>query len=125
MPFKKGEPRPQNAGRKPGSKNADTQWAIDLAASKNKHPYEVLLDFANRDYEALGLAEIEERKDKEGKTILNLTISPELQQKSAKDACEFILSKLKSIDHNGGGEDSLLMRLLGRASENSKSNADN
>jgi hypothetical protein len=118
MPFKPGDPKPANSGRGKNSKNADTQWAIDLANSKKKHPFEILLDFANRDHEALGLVEFKEMRTKTGETYLEATISPELQQKSAKDACEFILSKLRAIDHSADGGEALfgkLMQLVGQS----------
>jgi hypothetical protein len=115
MPFKEGESRPENAGRKKGSRNKDTQWAIDLANEQDMHPFEVLLKFANRKHEALGLDEFITKvvgKGDNQTTVSEYTISPELQQKSAKDACEFILSKLKAVEHTGQSGADLFAKLL-------------
>jgi len=37
---------------------------------------------------------------KDGSTFEELTISPELRQKSAKDACEYLFPKRKAIEHS-------------------------
>lgn len=105
----------KTGGRKEGTRNRDTQWAIDLAAKQEMHVFEVLLKFANRDHKALGLDEKTIKYVGKGDNIQaqeELTISPELQQKSAKDACEYILPKLKSVEHSGVNGNDLFARLL-------------
>ena len=86
-------------GRPKGSLNART---IDLLEIANKHkcnPFEVLIMFANGDYQSLGYPEKELIITKDS-SIEKLTISPELRQRSAKDACEYLFPKRKAVEHS-------------------------
>ena len=91
----------KTGGRDKGTRNKETQWAINLAREQKMHPFEVLLKFANRDHVALGLPEYTYKvfgKGEDATTQEELTISPELQEKAAKDACDFIMSKIKAVE---------------------------
>lgn len=85
-------------GRPQGSLNARTQDLFDIAQRLNCNPFEVLLYFAKGDYEALGYENHQIKVTKDGTTISELTISPELRQKAAKDACEYLYPKRKAIE---------------------------
>ena len=77
---------------------------FEIAQEEGCNPYRVLLWFAKGDYKALGLPEYQSRvigKGKDQEMIEELTISPELRQKSAKDACEYLFPKRKAIEHTG------------------------
>lgn len=87
----------KHAGRQKGTPNRKTQDLHELAERLNVNPFEILLHYASRNYQALGLPE---------KTLKfygefpseEYTISPELSQKSAKDACEYLFPKRKSVE---------------------------
>lgn len=99
-------------GREKGTPNKDSLQAKELADQLGINPFQVLLHFAAGDFEALGYDELESRTDKEGKIIYNLKISPELRQKAAKDACEYLLPKLKSIEISDPGRDDTIRETL-------------
>ena len=66
MPFKKGEPRPANAGRKRGSKNKASQETEAKAAALGMLPKEFLLYVMNANYKAI--------KEKKGSITLDMRI---------------------------------------------------
>ena len=101
MTFKVGEKRPESAGRKKGTPNKQTQTLQEIAERNECDPFEVLIWFAKRDYVSLELPEWTDRIGKDGAFVREATISPELQQKSAKDACEYLYPKRKAIEHTG------------------------
>ena len=86
MPFKKGQPRPANSGRKRGSLNRATVSANEIANSLGCNPLEILCMFAVGDWQGLGYE--------------SDVIAPELRLKAAQQACEYIFPKRKAIDHN-------------------------
>lgn len=89
-------------GREKGTLNKATQDLHDKAKELGVDPFEILLLFAKRDHEALGLPEYTMKvvgRGEDSIEIEELTISPELQQKSAKDACEYLHPKRKAIEH--------------------------
>lgn len=124
-------------GRSKGTLNKKTRDLYEIMDRLECNPFEVLLHFAKGDYKALGLdpkastnenmqdiinnaiegfvddghtdKEIEEIE----KAFLN-PISPELMQKSAKDACEYLFPKRKAIeikdDREAAGFASLLQK---------------
>lgn len=115
MPFKPGDERPEGAGRKKGTPNKSTSHLHELAEELGVNPFEVLLHFAKRDHVALGIPEYTFKvagKGQDATTIEEPTISPELQQKAAKDACEYLFPKLKSIEHAGKDGTDLFAKLL-------------
>lgn len=90
-------------GRPKGVPNKRTQDLFELAEKLECNPFEVLLHFAKGDYQALGYEERQFKTYGTGEdsyTIDELTISPELRQKSAKDACEYLFPKRKAIEHS-------------------------
>lgn len=101
MAFKKGHKR--FGGRKKGYIPKDRQMFLDKAAELGIDPTTVTLLYAGRDYKALKLPkEIVIGFDKQtGKAIKQLSISPELQQKSAKDCLVYILPQLKAVEVTG------------------------
>lgn len=89
-------------GREKGTPNKTTQELHDLARELDCDPFKILLLFAKRDYAALGLPEYTMKvvgRGEDSIEIEELTISPELQQKSAKDAAEYLYPKRKAIEH--------------------------
>lgn len=86
-------------GRAVGSINKNRQALHDKAKELGVDPFEILLLFAKGDHERLGLKEYTYKTFGEN-TVEELTISPELRQKSAKDACEYLHAKLKSVEHS-------------------------
>lgn len=86
-------------GRPKGSLNSRTQDLFDIAQRNNCNPFEVLIWFAKGDFEALGYEHHQIKVTKDGTTVTELTISPELRQKSAKDACEYLFPKRKAVEH--------------------------
>jgi hypothetical protein len=86
-------------GRPKGSPNARTQDLYAIAERLEVNPFEVLLHFAKRDYEALGMDEFKETTKKDGSVVLEPSISPETQMNAAGKACEYLYPKRRSIDH--------------------------
>lgn len=75
---------------------------MELAEKHDCNPFEILILFAKRDYAALGLPEYTMKvvgRGEDSIEIEELTISPELQQKSAKDAAEYLYPKRKAVEH--------------------------
>lgn len=87
-------------GRAKGTPNKQTQDLFEIAERLECNPFEILLLFAKGDFETLGLKEWTYKTFGEY-TTEELTISPELRQKSAKDACEYLFPKRKAIEHTG------------------------
>lgn len=100
MAFTKGTPKPENSGRRKGTPNKVQQTLQDKAAELGVDPFEILLHFAKGDWKTLGY--------KSSKRLVNVTddgtkiyedvISPQLRQKSAKDASEYLYPKRRSIE---------------------------
>ena len=90
-------------GRVKGSMNKNRQVLHEKAEELGVDPFVILLLFAKGDFAALGYDKYQFKQIGEN-TIEELTISPELRQKSAKDACEYLHSKLKSVEHSTDDE---------------------
>jgi hypothetical protein len=86
-------------GRPKGSLNARTVDLLEISQRLDCNPFEVLIHFAKGDFEALGYEKHKIRVTKDGGTEMELTIAPELRQRSAKDACEYLFPKRKAIEH--------------------------
>lgn len=97
MPAPKGHAR--YGGREKGTPNKSTTRLRELAEKHKCDPFEVLLMFAKGDYQGLGYEKERTVSVSEFGEVRELTISPELRQKSAKDACKFLEPELKAIDH--------------------------
>lgn len=108
MTFYTGQPKAPKAGRKKGTLNKKTQDLMELTEKLNCNPFEVLLHFANGDYKALGYEETKTKIAADGTVFQELTIAPELRQKSAKDACEYLFPKRKAIEHTGANGEKLI-----------------
>jgi hypothetical protein len=71
MPFKKGEKRPENSGRKKGSKNKASSATEQKAAALGMLPKEFLLHVMNGNYKAIkekkGAIDLDKRLDAAGK----------------------------------------------------------
>jgi hypothetical protein len=88
-------------GRPKGALNKASQEAKDIAERLGCKPFEVLCLFAMGDFAALGYSEYQTKvigKGAESTTIDELTISPELRQKSARDACKYLHPELRSVE---------------------------
>jgi hypothetical protein len=85
-------------GRAKGSTNKNRQVLFDKAKELGVDPFEILLLFAKGDYDSLGYDKYQSKAGPNGEVFEVLTISPELRQKSARDACEYLFPKLKSVE---------------------------
>jgi hypothetical protein len=115
MPFKPGDPRPQGAGNPRGGEIKRSREAREIAEKLGFCPFTILAHYAMRNHEALGLPEYQKKFVGKGDNIQEVeeyTISPELSQKSAKDAAKFILPELKSIEHKSDDSVDPLTRLI-------------
>lgn len=102
---------PKSGGRTKGTPNKSTAEAQELADRLGINPLEVILLFAGGKWEELGYDSSTITKFVGENVVVEPVISPELRQKSAKDACEYIYAKRKSIDVVSGGE-SLRMPMI-------------
>lgn len=93
--------REKTGGRTKGVPNKKTQELHEIAEELGCNPFMVLLHFAKGDFEALGYDEHQSMVTKSGEVVMVLTIPPELRQKSAKDACEYLHPKRKAVEHSG------------------------
>lgn len=103
----------KTGGRVKGTPNKKTSELQEIAEELGVNPFEILLHFAVGNYGALNLPEWTSRMTKSGEAVHEPTISPELRQKSAKDACEYLFPKLKSIEHKGKDGLGLFADILG------------
>lgn len=87
-------------GRPKGSLNARTVDLLEISQRLECNPFEVLIHFAKGDYGALGYEKDQIKVTGKGETVSELTISPELRQRSAKDACEYLFPKRKAVEHS-------------------------
>jgi hypothetical protein len=85
-------------GRPKGIKDKRTLGAEEIAQRMGVSPFEILLLFASGDAATLNLGEGKE-------------ITPELRQKAAKDACEYLLPKLKAVEITDKGRDAAIESL--------------
>lgn len=85
-------------GRPKGVANKKTSQLMETAKRLNCDPFEVLCHFTNGDYKALGYEEKKLIVTKDT-SYEEYTISPELRQKSAKDASEYLYPKRKAVEH--------------------------
>lgn len=98
--FKKGDPRPAGAGRKPGSINKRQRTILETAERVGCDPFEILLLFAKGDWEALGYkSEKVTVSISDAGIVEKYTIDPNTRAKCASEAVQYIVPKLKSIEH--------------------------
>jgi hypothetical protein len=99
MAFKKGESRPENAGRKKGSVNQKTKDARELADKLGVDPLEILFHFASRNWKALGYAsEYHTKVLKDGGTLEVERITPEMRLNAAKEAVRYVYPQTKAVE---------------------------
>lgn len=104
---------PGRPGRPKGSLNARTSDLLDICKKHDFNPFEALVLYAKGDHETLKLPKYTVVSiTKEGEPIEKLTISPELRQKSAKDACAFIIPTLKAVELTGAEGADIFARLI-------------
>lgn len=104
----------KKGGRSKGSLNKSNRELKEIAEELGVNPFEVLLNFAKRDYEALKMPEFNEKTTKDGTKILEPSISPETQMNAAGKACEYLFPKLKAVEHTGLNGADLFANLVGR-----------
>lgn len=99
MAFK-GNPRDVGAGRKKGTPNKTTQSLMEKCEKLGCDPFEILLRFAMGDWQGLGYESRQELKytSEDGSAVYEDVISPELRQKSAKEASEYLYPKRKAVE---------------------------
>lgn len=117
MGFQKGQPRPEKAGRKKGSKNVRSFDARELAEAKGCDPLEILIDIAKGDWKALGYESGEVVKFNLGMEYKEEVIKLSDRKDAAKEAAKYIYPQLKSMELTGkGGADLFTQRLMNAAS---------
>lgn len=113
MGFKKGEPRPANAGRKKGSVNQKTQDARALAERLGVDPLEILFHFASRNWKALGYStEYQTKVLKDGGTLEVERITPEMRLNAAKEAVRYVYPQTKAVELKNGTEDAQGFKII-------------
>lgn len=89
----------KTGGRQPGSLNKANVSAQEIANRLGVDPFEVLLLFAKEDFKTLGYdSRTIEKPIGGGMTCTEFVISPELRQRSAEKACEYLRPKLKAVE---------------------------
>lgn len=91
-------------GRPKGSPNARTQDLFEITERLDCNPFEVLILFAKGDAETLKVSEI----------------SPDLRLRAAKDACDYLFPKRKSIEHTAIQNDPIADLMRDIEARNSK-----
>lgn len=94
MAFQKGHKLA--TGRPKGSKNQN-RLIVEIIANKYKqHPFEILMNFATGDWQALGYDnETYVLENAAGGTKIGYTISPEMRLAATKEACQYLVAKRK------------------------------
>ena len=90
-------------GRTKGTPNKKTSSVLEKCEQLGVDPIDVLLNFAKGDWKALGYDSPTHVTGylPNGDPIVKERIPPELRQKSAKDASEYIHPKRKAIEMSG------------------------
>lgn len=97
MAFKKGNKH--GKGRPIGSTNRRT--AQEIADRLGIDPFEVLVNFAKGDWKALGYDSATVIKTYGENSNEEDRISAELRASSAKEACKYLHTQLKAVEHSG------------------------
>lgn len=94
---------PKVGGRVKGTPNKKTQDLETLTRKLKCNPFEILLHFANGDWEALGYdAGVVIKESADGKsTFMEYTISAELRARCAEKACQYLYPKRRAIEVSG------------------------
>lgn len=94
--MEKGQTNNPN-GRPKGIPNRRTQELFEKAEELGVNPFEILLLFAKGDFNSLGYREYQHKQIGDS-VIEELTISPELRQRAAEKACEYLYPKRKAVE---------------------------
>ena len=97
MPFEPGNKL--SPGRPKGSLNRRNEQLYEKAEELNCDPFEILLLFAKGDWEGLGYTKGTKSIYTEAGIIEEDLISPQDRISAAKEACHYLYSKKKSIEH--------------------------
>jgi len=97
---------PQWGGRKKGTPNKSTSYLQERCEALGVDPFEILIRFAAGDWKGLGYESSERCAgvSKDGQPWYEDTISPEVRQKAAKEACEYLYPKRKAMELSADGE---------------------
>lgn len=105
MPFKPGDKKPENAGRKPGTPNKKTTQLLEIWAEYDFCPAEEILKILN-----------------------NESLRSQYLPKELTDLLEKLMQykfpKRKAIEHTGQGGADLFSKLLDKVNERDNSGAD-
>jgi hypothetical protein len=89
-------------GRTKGTPNKNVLPLQEKARELGCDPFEILCRFALGDWEGLGYAqELTFQSTNKGELIERYVIPPELRQKAAAEAAQYIYPKRKAIEHSG------------------------
>lgn len=101
MAFQKGNKL--SKGRPKGGLGNERKTCKELAEKLNVDPFEVLLHLTKGDWKALGYDSADKIVGyaKDGSPIFDERISVDLRGNSAKEACKYLYTQLKAIEHSG------------------------
>lgn len=93
----------KTGGRAKGTPNKSTQSLMEKCERLGCDPFEILLRFAMGDWKGLGYEAQQALKQvtEGGEHIYEDVIPPELRQKSAKEASEYLYPKRKAVEISG------------------------
>lgn len=89
-------------GREKGTPNKKTNELMEKAKQLKCDPFEILCYFALGDWKKLGYKdEYTYAPTQKGEVIEKHVISPEIRQKAASEAAQYLYPKRKAIEHSG------------------------
>lgn len=93
----------KTGGRVKGTPNKATSTLEEKCRDFGVNPFEILLQFTKGDWKALGYESPSRISgySPSGDPFFEDIIKPELRAKCAKDACEYIYSKKRAVEHSG------------------------
>lgn len=92
----------KTGGRSKGIPNKKSQSLIELCESLDVRPFEILLNFAKADWEALGYSfSTRTIRTKSGESFEEDIITPDMRVNAAKEVCQYLYPKRKSLEHSG------------------------
>jgi hypothetical protein len=97
----------KSGGRQKGTPNKKTQDLLNKAEELGVDPFEILLFYAKRDWEALGFESPEiEKAGKDGQVFYEDRITAKMQMDAASEACQYLFPKRKAVEHDIKGDQS-------------------
>lgn len=92
-------------GRQKGTPNKRTKLVEETAARLGVDPFEVLCLFAMGNWEKLGYeAEMFFMEKPDGAVKAGYVITPEMRLKAAQEACKYLFSQKKAVEHSTSDE---------------------